>query len=563
VIPLGAEGDLRTIIEVAGQLGAEGIANEAVELQQRLSEGRFYVACVGQFKRGKSTLLNALIGQSVLPVGVVPVTSVITVLRYGERLNARVRFGSGDWQDIEPTAISAFVSEAENPENQKGVSGVEVFVHCNLLRSGMCLVDTPGLGSVFAGNTEATREFVPHIDAAMVVLGADPPLSGVELDLVEETAKHIHRLVLVLSKTDKLSEEERREGRLFAESVLRRRLGREVGPILEVSAVERVKDGPTRDWPKLETVLLELTSAQVVKDAEERGVRRLASKLLREIDEHRDALVRPQEVSDRRIERLRLTIAEAERTLTELDYLFKAVHEGLAQTLDKERESFLRNAIPTATVALDLRIEEKAESSDLPTRGMELAQEIACRAIDEWRRRIGPTAEALYSKAVTRFVEIANDFLRQVGNRSDPALASLPDSFDPDVGFRTKPHFAFTYVMTLAAPKLWTRVAGITRDRRIWSAKKNAREYLVRLMTTNSARVVGDLADQVLESRRRVQAEVRDHLRALVRSAETAASRATEFRARGDEALRTELVRCDRLRTELVALMGPTPSHRS
>jgi len=49
-----------------------------------------------------------------------------------------------------------------------------------------CLVDTPGIGSVFAGNTATTRSFVPHIDAALVVLGADPPLSGDELALVDE-----------------------------------------------------------------------------------------------------------------------------------------------------------------------------------------------------------------------------------------------------------------------------------------------------------------------------------------------------------------------------------------
>jgi Dynamin family len=551
---------LDTIAAVARQLGAEGVAREASELRARLSEGRFFVACVGQFKRGKSSLLNALVARAVLPVGVVPVTSVVTVLRYGERLEARVRFGSGDWKDVALGSIGEFVSEAENPENQKGVSGVEVFVACDLLRSGMCLVDTPGIGSVFTGNTEATREFVPHIDAALVILGADPPLSGVELDLVEETAKHIDRLIFVLSKADKLSDEELREGRSFAENILRCRLGREVGPVLEVSAVERMKDGPTRDWPKLEGLLRVQTGAQVMADAEERGVRRLTSKLLRQIEERRVALLRPQEASDRRVEVLRASVTEAERTLAELDYLFKAVQEGLAQTLDKEREGFLATAIPEARAALDRRIDEEVGSPDLPAHGMEVAQEIAGQTINEWRRRTAPPVEALYAKAVHRFVEIANDFLRRVADPSDQALASLPESFDPDVGFRTTPHFAFTYMMTIAAPKLATRLAGITRTGRMAAVKKNAREYLARLVATNSARVVGDLSDQVLESRRRVQAEVRDHLRTVVRSAEAAATRAAELRAQGEEAVRREVDRCDRLRDELLILVNPSSS---
>lgn len=83
-------GDLEGL---AHEAGAIELAREAGIVAERLREGRFYVACVGQFKRGKSTLINALVQDNVLPVGVVPVTSVITVVRWGERLAARVRFG--------------------------------------------------------------------------------------------------------------------------------------------------------------------------------------------------------------------------------------------------------------------------------------------------------------------------------------------------------------------------------------------------------------------------------------------------------------------------------------
>src|ERR1039457_2111733 len=61
---------------LAQELGAEPVAEEASELAARVSEGRFYVACVGQFKRGKSTLLNALVGHAVVPTGLFPVTRV-------------------------------------------------------------------------------------------------------------------------------------------------------------------------------------------------------------------------------------------------------------------------------------------------------------------------------------------------------------------------------------------------------------------------------------------------------------------------------------------------------
>jgi hypothetical protein len=146
-----------------------------------VSESRFYVACIGQFTRGKSSVLHALVGDSVLPTGVVPVTAVPTIVRCGCHAIARVRFEAGDRREIPIKAVDAYASEEQDPENSKHVAALEIFVPSLLLATGMCFVDTPGLGSVFVGNTAATKAFIAHIDAAIVVIGADPPLTGQEL----------------------------------------------------------------------------------------------------------------------------------------------------------------------------------------------------------------------------------------------------------------------------------------------------------------------------------------------------------------------------------------------
>jgi GTP-binding protein EngB required for normal cell division len=545
--------DLASLLDVARALGADRIAGEIEALRERLGERRFFVACVGQFKRGKSSVLNALVGRDVLPVGVLPVTAAVTVVRHGEDdVRARVRFASGEERDVAPETIGAYVSEKENPENEKGVVAVEVFVPCELLRPGMCLVDTPGLGSVFVGNTEATRDFVPQIDAALVVLGADPPLSGAELELIEQTASQIDRLIVVLNKADRLTDEERAQGREFAEDVLRRRLGHDVGPILEISAAERRGGGVTRDWTKLEARLRELAAAgdAVVAEAEARGAARFAAGLARRIDEQRDALARPREESAERIDRLRRGIADAERTLSELDYLFAAVEDRLARSFDESRVRFLREELPQAAAALDARV-AAADDKHLADQAMEAAQRTAREAVERWRSGMAPVAETLYAEAVARFVEIADDFLKRVADPSDPALAALPGSFAPSVGFRTKARFYFTEMLTIAGPKLGTRLASFGRERRVAAAKRDARAYLERLLETNAARVANDFVDQVRESRRRVQAELRDHLRAVVASAEDALERAEKRRALGEPEVRKETSRLDALAARL------------
>ncbi|HUD74846.1 MAG TPA: dynamin family protein, partial [Terracidiphilus sp.] len=104
---------------LAQELGAEPVAEEARELAARVSEGRFYVACIGQFKRGKSTLLNALVGHTVVPTGFVPVTAVPTVIRFGDELRARVRMRDGAWRDVDLPDLKEYVTEELNPENKK------------------------------------------------------------------------------------------------------------------------------------------------------------------------------------------------------------------------------------------------------------------------------------------------------------------------------------------------------------------------------------------------------------------------------------------------------------
>ena len=116
LVPMDGASRLSGLGRLAQELGAESVAEEASELAERVSEGRFYVACVGQFKRGKSTLLNALVGHAVVPTGFVPVTAVPTVIRFGDELHARVRMRDGSWQDIGMSDLKEYVTEELNPE---------------------------------------------------------------------------------------------------------------------------------------------------------------------------------------------------------------------------------------------------------------------------------------------------------------------------------------------------------------------------------------------------------------------------------------------------------------
>jgi Dynamin family len=186
-----------------------------------------------------------------------------------------VGFQSDTWTDVAPDELVQYVSEEQNPENAKSVAGVEVFLPSPLLADGMCFVDTPGLGSIFAGNTAATQAFVPQIDAAIIVVGADPPIAGEEMALVEEVSRHVRHLVVVLNKADRATEAERQIAVPFTRKVLEKRLQRPVDFIYEISAVERLQQNKAGwDWNLLVASLEKLVDESgrtLVRPAGERG----------------------------------------------------------------------------------------------------------------------------------------------------------------------------------------------------------------------------------------------------------------------------------------------------
>src|ERR1017187_4298575 len=455
---------LLRLASLGEELGAPYIADDGHALAARVSEGRFYLACIGQFKRGKSTLINALIGSPVLPVGFIPVTAVPTVIRFGARPRARVQARDGTRQEIAVSDLQQYVSEEFNPENSKGVAGVEVFVPSALLSSGMCFVDTPGLGSVFTGNTATTQAFIPHIDAALVVVGADPPIAGEELTLVEAIGKQVRDLILVISKADRTSDPERAAAVKFTREILEKRLHRPMGEVFEVSAVERMENrGPLRGWEKLLASLLHLvedSGRNLVRAACDRGLQRLSEQLLAIISEDRDALLRPIEESERRIELMKETINDAERSIRELNFLFMAEQHRISDLFGDRHKQFFGSAWTESEAEFnhDLLSVPLAFGPHYRRRVMHLAQEISRRKVMPWLKPEQEEGERQYRAVATRFVEMGNNFLKKLASVGLSELTRMPHALDPEKGLRGRSRFIFEVFIGTAqppSPLLW------------------------------------------------------------------------------------------------------------
>ena len=224
-----------------------GTGNERLlAVREQLISNHFNLVVLGQFKRGKTTLINSLVGNAILPFSVVPLTSIVTILKFGSEVKCTIFMNDGTEQDVLIEEIHDYVTESGNPENRRGVKCACIEYPIPLLEKGMQLVDTPGIGSTFLHNTETTYEFLDHLDAAIFLMSADVPISQVEKELLETIKSSIQKIFFVLNKVDNLIPKEIAEMSAYNNNVLTE-MGFTVQEIWPISARKALEAKTTED----------------------------------------------------------------------------------------------------------------------------------------------------------------------------------------------------------------------------------------------------------------------------------------------------------------------------
>ena len=567
---------VQRIAGIADSLGAARLRDRAMAFAQRMDAERLYVACVGQVKRGKSSLLNALIGEPLLPTGIVPVTAVPTIVRHGEERHVRVRFATGAMRDVAIAEIAEFVGETGNPDNTRGVEAVEVFVPSPLLAAGLCLIDTPGLGSIIRGAGSLTHSLVPHIDAAIVVIGVDPPLSGDELVLIGDVATAVRDLTVVLNKADRFDATDRRAARTFAAEAIARHIGRPIGDILEVSATEVLDGaGERRDWARLVAELKRLTSDErpaLVRSALRRGARRLVDECLTELAAITRATYSPVVELEERLDRLRSITAGTAFESLSLRHLIEREVAHARQSVHERREAFLseRRARAGDEAVQAIRRATIASPGALYTYGMTLAGQIARRELEEWARgeadlavrsernfavQLADAAHAALAEALLLNQESGNapTFLDEI---DVPTLASSAMGPHADaLGALMAPDAAAVAPARTLRRRLVDRVRSHARVRQ--RIGEEIRAHLDGLLERGSARVANALVSRLDDIGARIEARLRGTLDDAYERADRMIAVALAMRERDAPAARRELNRLAELRREVSALRPP------
>jgi len=558
---------LAVIMEVAEERGAAGTVAEARRARRLLGEGRFNVAVLGQFKRGKSTLINALLGRSLLPTDVAPLTSTITIVEHGKEETARVLYADGRREFVGVEDVAAYVSEEGNPGNARGIEAVVVTLPVPLLAGGIRLVDTPGVGSVFAPNSEVTRRYLPRIDVALMVLGFDPPISGEELALAKDVAPYAGRLVFVLNKADLADTTVRDKADAFTRRVLERQLGRRDEVVFHASARKACEPGGDAGVAALAEWLTRLAAnaaGELARGSARRACRALAGRLLQDIHLETEALTRPVAEISRQVAEFRAAVRDvddlalaAQVRVRESDNRYWAGWEDrrreferrvlqavLRDTLEAVRglerptRAAIRAAAATAakdrvaTAVCRYRDEAVAEFERFRRRRQDLVQGEAASLLD----RVAAAASQAFGMVIGGFAVQSPDVDVEIGTFefSRPTLALDPSTWlDP--------------VVDAVLPR------SLVVRRAAASARRLAADWLRR----NLYEVDRHLTDWLDLLRRSLEAQLRERLDTLRDEVLHAVEEGQQAQERGELAVRDALARLAVQRNRLQAALEP------
>ena len=219
------EEELSAIAKLASDVGMTTLAAELTDQRiPKLREERFNLVVVGEFNHGKSTFVNALLGQAVLPAGITPTTATINHITWGDTPAATAHMEDGSTKEIEldlgPHALVDWVTiEGKDAAH---VKFVDVRWPAPILRDRVTLVDTPGVNDINEQRAEITYGYIPRADAVLFLLDGAQVLKASERAFLEQRILRRSRdkIFFVIGKVDLLAPDEREETLRFARTHL-------------------------------------------------------------------------------------------------------------------------------------------------------------------------------------------------------------------------------------------------------------------------------------------------------------------------------------------------------
>lgn len=496
---------LQELSDIAQGVGAKSLKERIDrELVNKLEEDRFHLVVVGEFNHGKSSFVNALLGQAVLPVGVTPTTAAIHQLKYAEIPEATIVSPSGKRESIPFEQTRSFaVGGAKSADD---VDYLEVGFPAPLLKERIVLVDTPGVNDLSLQRADITYSYIPRADAVLFLLDAGQILKESERQFLNEKLLKASRdkIVFVITKWDILDENEKKEALAYARTQLAQLVKDPVVfPISSETALagKPEQSGMPELLAHLTTFLAEERGRILLDNALGEGVG-VAGLLGKGIDARRRAFAMKTEELERRIKVLEDDLAGHAGTLEQRRMRIREEISGIKVGARKDLERFVDDTIRQLPNVI-----ESAKKDDLKKFLPAFLEDTFRQWAEAEGKEIAQKLEDLAERTIALIKDDAHDASRRVAGTLGEDVKKLDiqiDTFRYDasvagvlmIGLGTM--FAVNFIagglLVVAAPLLAIAV----RDRVDAEYKKRANEQAPEIIR-NAASQVGPKLDEMIE----------------------------------------------------------------
>jgi GTPase SAR1 family protein len=522
------------------------------ELREKIQNNVFNLVVLGQFKRGKTTLINALLGAEILPTAIVPLTSIATILKYDEVLKINVYFNDGRVTEINPDNLSEYVTEKGNPKNEKDVQEVVITYPSPYLRDGVRLIDTPGVGSIYQHNTDIAYQYLPKSDAALFLLSVDQPVSKAELDFLKDVREYSNKIFFLQNKADYVDAEDLKESISFSKKVIEECMDYEVKifPLSAKLALDGKLNGKSELLGKsflpefeniLNTFLME-EKGKVLLLSVSNSILRVLSQALFELGLEMKSLTIPVEELKVKIEMFENKKKEVMREKQDFDILLdgevdRLVKKGLIEDLKEFKQE-------TTTVLSAGMITFYQNNKLLSSRELNNAMETF--VIDEvknvynnwWAKEDGKLASA-FELICSRFITKINETVDALFKFSSELFAIPFEAFKAEELWTVKPSFYYKFkeepVMLEVLSKSFTlSLPKFVGDKIIL---KKMKDYLLEMLDTQGGRVRYDFVERLDKSKLDFRWEMFERIEATIKGISSAIENGMNQKSKGEKAV--------------------------
>jgi GTPase Era involved in 16S rRNA processing len=520
------------------------------ELKDKIQENAFNLVVLGQFKRGKTTLINSLLGAEILPTAVVPLTSIATILKYGEALNIKVYFNDGTVTEIEPESLPQYVTEKGNPKNEKDVLEVVLTYPSSYLKDGVRLIDTPGVGSIYQHNTDVAYQYLPKSDAALFLLSVDQPVGQAELDFLKDVKEYSHRIFFLQNKADYVGTEDLNESISFSKKIIEECMGGEV-KIFPLSAKlalegklseskELLEKSFLPEFEKLLNTFLMEEKGKVLLLSVSNTLLRVLSQALFELGLEIKSLTIPVDELKVKIEKFEKKKKEILIEKQDFDILLDGeVNRLVKRGLDKDLEEFKKESTSILTAGLESFYKENQSLSS-----KELNSALERYIIDEvknaynnwWAKEEGKIASA-FEAICGRFIVKINETVDALFKFSSELFAIPFEAFKAEELWTIKPSFYYKFkeepvVLEVLTTSFTLSLPKFLGDRIIL---KKMKEYLFEMIDMQGGRVRYDFAERLDKGKLDFRWEMLQRIEATIEGISSAIEKGMAQRSKGEK----------------------------